>query len=577
MQRMNSIEFLRVDDELSVQVRVSPEPLTAADLRAQFSQSPFGRWQINQQWLETLLDDYQTCVHDVLEQRLPEGYLLERRLAVRKNANVSFQIADDLMVVKAVITAAWGGQPISANELVKLAQEAGVTFGFQRDQIIALVSAASRAEPGTQVPGVVAIGRVMQPGGSSRLEPLVEGLRPRLQRPVTHDEQAADLRDFGVLPSVHAGEPILRRVPPSPGIDGVNVKGQVQTAPIGQLVPWQLGEGVGVSPQDPDVIIATRDGMPRLADNSAYVDEIYAVKRVDLSTGHIQFKGSVIINGDVTESMKVIAGGNIYIKGTVEGSLIEAGGDIEIGGAIIGHQLQESEQKLHAQGVHFIVKEHYGDAEVYSTVVRASGNISCSFAQYAAIEAGGFFHAMKQLHHCHVNAQSVLVGKTDKPSGKVVGGSFMLEQTLTAGAIGSPSESRLLVSFNRKIQPVLERLVSLRQTAQSIRQEMEEIRRGVEAMRQMEKSESSQVQIQMLVQEFDSQKKILLALTQDIKQLEQLKSELMLQPALLARQQIFVGVDVRIGEEVYLVKQEHSGTKIAFDGSHIVLEPWSGN
>jgi hypothetical protein len=106
---------------------------------------------------------------------------------------------------------------------------------------------------------------------------------------------------------------------------------------------------------------------------------------------------------------------------------------------------------------------------------------------------------------------------------------------------------------------------------------MEEIRRGVETMRQMEKSESSQVQIQMLVQEFDSQKKILIALSQDIKQLDQLKNELMLQPALLARQQIFVGVDVRIGEEVYLVKQEHSGTKIAFDGTHIVLEPWSGH
>lgn len=577
MQRMNRIEFLRVDDELTVQVRVSPESLTAADVRQQLSSSPFARWQVNQQWLETLLDDYQTCVQDVAAQRLPEGYLLERRLALRKNAAISFQISDDVMQAKALITAAWGGLPISANDLVKLAHEAGISFGFQRDQIIALVSAASRAEPGTQTAGIIAVGRVMQPGANSRLEPLVEGLKPRLQKPVTHEEQAADLRDFGMLPSVHAGEPLVRRIPPTPGVDGVNVKGQVQTAPVGQSIPWQLGEGADVSPQDPDVLIATRDGMPRLADNAAFVDEVYAVKRVDISTGHIQFKGSVVINGDVTESMKVVAGGNIYIKGTVEGSLIEAGGDIEIGGAIIGHQLHESEQKLHAQGLHFAVIEHHGETEVYSTVVRANGNVSCSFAQYAAIETGGFFHAMKQLHHCHVNAQSVLVGKADKPSGKVVGGSFMLEQTLTAGAVGSPSESNLLVSFNRKIQPLLERLQSLRQTAQSIRQEMEEIRRGVETMRQMEKSESSQLQIHMLVQEFDSQKKILLALSQDIKHLDQLKTELMRQPALLARQQVFVGVDVRIGEEVYLVKQEHSGTKIAFDGSHIVLEPWSGN
>lgn len=575
MQCMNALEFVRVDDELSVRVRVNLEPLSISDVSHQFLASPFARWQLNQQWLETFVDDYQTCVHDVAEQRLPLGYVLERRIAIKKNATAIFQISDDLMVAKAAITAAWGGQPISANDLVKLAQEAGVSFGFQREQIIALVSAASRAEPGAQVTGIVAVGRVMQPGTNSRLQPLVEGLQPRLQKPVTHDEQAADLRDFGVLPSVHAGEPLVRRTPPTPGVDGVNVKGQVQTAPIGQVVPWQLGDGAAVSPHDPDVVIAVRDGMPRLADNTAFVDEVYAVKRVDISTGHIQFKGSVIINGDVTESMKVIAGGNIFVKGTVEGSLIEAGGDIEISGAIIGHQLHDIDAKAHTQGSHVAGIDQ--QVETYSTVVRANGNISCSFAQYAAVEAGGFFHAIKQLHHCQVNAQSVLVGKADKPSGKVVGGSYLLEKSLTAGAVGAPSESILHVSFNRKIQPVLERLASLRQTVQSIRQEMEEIRRGVETMRQMEKSESAQLQIQILVQEFDSQKKILLALVQDIKQLEQLKNELMLEPALFARQQLFVGVEVRIGEDILLIKQEHTGSKVAFDGAHLVLQPWTSS
>lgn len=570
---MHDIEFTRSNDELSVQIAIGITPVAASDIRAALAESPYARWQINVQLLEQCIDDVATCVVDVAEQRLPVGYVLERVIGTRKNASVTFQVSSDAMVAKAIIVAAWGGMPISANELVKQAHDAGINFGFQRDQIIALVSQASRAEPGSLIPGIIAIGRVMQPGENSKLVPLVDGLRPRLQKPIANDDQAADLRDFGTLPSVFAGEALVRRVPPTPGLDGVTVTGQVQQAPVGQLLPWQPGEGTAVSSQDSEVLVATRDGMPRMAETTAFVDEIYAVKTVDLSTGHIQFKGAVVINGDVTESMKVVAGGSIFIKGTVEGSLIEAGGDIEIGGAIIGHQLHEHEQKAHAAVAGHLLPPVDG---VYSTIVKAQGSISCSFAQYAKLTAGRDIHAMKQLNHCEVSATSVLVGKADKPSGKVVGGSYLLEQTLTAGMIGSPSESYLLVDFNRKIAPIAERIQSLRQTAQSIRQEMEEIRRGVEAMRHLEKSESTQLQMQMLVQEFDSQKKILLAITSDMKQLDELKASLIQAPALYARQHLYAGVDVRIGDEVLLVKQEHAGSKVALGDEHILLQSWHG-
>lgn len=570
---MHGIEFTRSDDDLTVLVTIGTDAVVASDIRAALAESPYARWQLNSLQVEQLIEDVATCLVDVAQQRLPVGYVLERVIGCRKNASISFQVSSDAMVAKAVITAAWGGAPISANELVKLAQDAGISFGFQRDQIIALISQASRAEPGALVPGIVAIGRVMQPGENSKLVPLVEGLRPRLQKPIANDDQAADLRDFGTLPSVFAGEALVRRVPPTPGVDGVTVTGQVQQAPVGQLLPWQPGEGTEVSTQDSDVLVATRDGMPRMADTAAFVDEIYAVKAVDLSTGHIQFKGAVVINGDVTESMKVVAGGSIFIKGTVEGSLIEAGGDIEIGGAIIGHQLQPHEHKAHAAAAsHLILPMH----DVFSTVVKAQGNISCSFAQYAQLQAGGHIHAIKQLNHCDVAAKSVLVGKVEKPAGKVVGGRYLLEQTLTAGMVGSPAESSLVVDFNRKISPVVERIQSLRQTAQSIRQEMEEIRRGVDALRHMEKSESTQLQIQMLVQEFDSQKKILLAITTDVKQLEEMKASLLKLPALYVRQHIYAGVDIRIGDEVFLIKQEHTGSKIILDDEHIVLQPWQG-
>src|SRR5690606_31711813 len=129
---------------------------------------------------------------------------------------------------------------------------------------------------------------------------------------------------------------------------------------------------VELSAQDPELLLAARDGLPRVVEHGATVDEVFTVKNVDLATGHIIFKGSVVINGDVTEGMKVIAGGNVFVKGFVEGTLIDAGGDIKIGGSIIGHQIPSAEKD-----------------SSYSTELKARGDIQCNLAQYARLSSEG--------------------------------------------------------------------------------------------------------------------------------------------------------------------------------------------
>ncbi|MQK95383.1 FapA family protein, partial [Escherichia coli] len=119
----------------------------------------------------------------------------------------------------------------------------------------------------------------------------------RSNKPVVLSQSRVDLRDFGVIPAVVAGQPVVRRLPPTKGVDGINVRGEITLAPPGQPLEWKPGEGAEVSPSDPDLLLASRDGMPRVLEASAAVDEVYSVKKVDLSTGHIQFKGAVIVNG----------------------------------------------------------------------------------------------------------------------------------------------------------------------------------------------------------------------------------------------------------------------------------------
>ncbi len=552
------MQFSKDADFIEVRVAVGLYDLTAQAIREALQEAGYARCFILTEQINQLLSDYLALQDDIKLNKLKEGVVVRRKIAERRNAVLAIQIAADSMSAVAEIVAAWGGTPVSANDLVKAAQEAGVHFGFQKDAIVQLVGSASRAEPGSKLQQVIAVGRLMQPGQNASFEALVEGLTVRSNKPLQVNESKVDLRDFGVIPSVRSGDPVIRRRPPTNGIDGVTVRGDITLASPGQQVEWKPGEGTEVCPTDVDMLIASRDGMPRVMEAGAAVDEVYAVKKVDLSTGHVQFKGSVIINGDVTESMKVIAGGNVFIKGMAEGSLIESGGDVRIGGAIIGHQFSAPD----------------GSLEHFSTVVRAAGSIQCTLAQYARIECNGDFHATKQINHCDVNARSVISGTEEKLNGKIVGGRFYLDFGLKAGSLGSLSESTLQINLNRRIDPILEKQQALKQNIAMVKHEMEQIRQSLEQMKQQDRSEAAQEQTKYLVDDFEAQKAIALALIEDVKRLEVDRVNKMAEGLVLVKQQMFAGVEFKLGTEILPVKREFGPSKIHQVDARLSIEPW---
>ncbi len=550
------IQFVRHDDVIEVQVNVSELPLTVQKIRDAMNEAGYGRCQLLMEQVSNFIADYEVIQSDIRLNKVSAGTQISRRIAVRRDAELKIIVAADQMSAVAEITAAWGGKPISANDVVKIAQEQGVSFGFQKDNIIQLVSQSSRAEPGVVHKAVIAIGRPMKPGENARFEPLVDGMNARSNRPMARDDERVDLRDFGVIPSVHHGEAIVRRLPPTNGVDGVSVVGEVTPAQPGQNIDWQVGEGTEISPQDPDLLIALKDGMPRLLEAGATVDEVYALKKVDLSTGHIIFKGSVIVNGDVTESMKIVAGGNIFIKGLVDGSLIESGGDINIGGSVIGHQMG-----------------HSAEEKTFSTVVRAKGDVKCALAQYVRFECGGELQVMKQLNHCSVSAKNVIAGQPDKLSGKIIGGDFLLETSLKAGTVGSPSESLLLVDMNRLVMPIIEKQQALRDSIQAIKREMEEIRLMIEQMKAQDQTPAMQQQIQMFVEDFETQKAIAVAMIADVKELEIERQAKLADCVIMVKQQLFAGVEIKIGTETLPVRREFGASKIGLVDGKIKIDP----
>jgi uncharacterized protein (DUF342 family) len=551
------MQFTEHNNSIKITVPVTLDALSAQDVNTQLQAAGFGRCLIIQDQITNLLVEYQQIQQKIKDKLQPEGVPLTYRIAEKRGAELSFAIADDQMSASAVITAAWGGAPVSANALVKGAQEAGIVFGFSKEHIIKLVSHASKAEPGSKVKLVIAKGRPVEHGQNSRFEAVIPEMESRRNKPLVHSEEKADLRDFGVIPAVRASDTLMRRHPPTPGVDGMTVTGSPIPATPGQVIEWNLAEGVELSPTDTDLLLAARDGLPRVIENGATVDEVFTVKNVDLATGHIIFKGSVVVNGDVTEGMKVIAGGNVFVKGFVEGTLIEAGGDITVGGSIIGHQIATAEK----------------DSE-YSTELKAKGDIQCNIAQYARLSCDGNLYINKQIMHCAVAAAKVYAGPEDNPNGKVIGGYYYLDYGIYTGNLGAPSSSNILIELNRQVDPIADKQEVLRSSISATKKDMQDVREQLEKLKKIEGNAQIEQRKQELQKEFEEHRDVAMALIEDVKQLELQRREKLDATLIVVRQQLFSAVEVHFGKDLIRSRREYGPSKILLIDGSPAIEPF---
>jgi len=129
----------------------------------------------------------------------------------------------------------------------------------------------------------------------------------------------------------------MRRHPPGSGIPGFKINGEVIAARPGKVLPFKPGKGAEIASADPDLLLASQEGLPSIMPQGMQVDDVMTIKQVDARHGHINFHGSVIITGNVCEGMKVKSGGSVTIGGAIESAIVEAALDVTVASGIIGH------------------------------------------------------------------------------------------------------------------------------------------------------------------------------------------------------------------------------------------------
>jgi len=143
---------------------------------------------------------------------------------------------------------------------------------------------------------------------------------------------------FSDFINVSADTPLARRIPPVPGVDGMDVLGNVIKASPAKDAPLLGGEGTAFDSADSNFLLSSCGGS--LTQHSDGVIEVRPSKKIDGDagplTGNISFPGDLIITGSVHSGFSVEAAGSLKVLGDVNDAVIRCGGDFILRGGVFG-------------------------------------------------------------------------------------------------------------------------------------------------------------------------------------------------------------------------------------------------
>jgi uncharacterized protein (DUF342 family) len=422
--------------DLNITPIKNADEITEADIIELILQSPYSKFCPNTANIKKAVTELNTALENLLDKQI--GRDITYQVLERIDASISIAIDSDEMGATAKITAAQGGKHLSAKAILTSAQEAGVKKGFSKEELVKLAKLAARAEPNNIVTLQIASGKLAINGKDAEIKSLVESAQSRILRPKKQQDGSVDMRDLGDIICVKVGDPLAKKVPLTIGHKGYTVTATPLPAEPGNDVSLISGEGTAISSSNQNILVSEKVGLPKKIANGMEVDEVYKINNVTVATGNINFTGSVIINGDVNEGMKVIASGDVTVGGVVESATIEAGGDITISGGIIGRK-------------HDIEKIKITDVKM-SVNINARGDVYAKYCQYAEINCSKNVRIESQLLHSLLNIQGGLkVGTESHSNGKLIGGYIKAGTFVTAGIIGATAGSNTVINFEHEI------------------------------------------------------------------------------------------------------------------------------
>lgn len=396
-----------------VQAVIEPRPdtsLTGHDVLAQLKTMGCGDWAVFNDTIMNLPKLFKSVKQTTLAD-----------IAEKRDAIMTLTVGSDELAAHLTLTPPRGGTSVTQQDVLALLARHKVKHGVLRDAVTAAVA--------TQTAGQITVAQATLPahGDDARFEILVPEITAGRAQENPHGR--VEYREISSFRRVQPGTPLLRKIPATSGTGGTTVTGKIIPARPGRDLPFTAPlDGMMVDTADGNLLLAAISGQAVIVEHGVRVEPVIELNNVDLSSGDIDFEGTVYISGDVAAGLRIRTRSDIFVGGTVEGATLEAGGNIKVNKGVIGRGELRQEDRTRGVGL---------------ARLTAAGSVQARFMENALIETGGDVLIDELLAHCEVTAEgAVVVGKAKARKGHILGGSIRAAHGIHAQVIGSAAGVR---------------------------------------------------------------------------------------------------------------------------------------
>ena len=549
---MNGVTISFDKSRTYINIMLNPSEFTSEvdmrEVRKQLESGETKRLYVSEKSLKSACD---TANHYF---KTGDGTVVQERIGERKNAEVEFRLPEDGMMANLVLTTPYGGKLPSLATVKSLAVKNRVVRGVSTKKIEAMLKAARNAAPGTVLEETIAKGLPARNGKNSKFVPLVPNALERVLRPQTNEGERVDMRNLGEVICVKVNTPVLRRTPPTKGRTGFDVKGNTIPAVQGEWIDFKMGTGTVVSDSDANLLMSSISGMPKYRDQIMNIDDTFICNGVNVGTGHINYEGAVLVNGDVTEKMQIKAAGDVTINGFVESAYIESGGDIIITEGAMGK-----------------VNDKQGD---FQCRLVAAGSIHVQHGQGIDIQCSGDITVGRQLAYSRLRCGgAVIVGQIDKPMGNLFACDIISQDRIEAGTLGAVSGSTLKVDFSPGFNQLLERKDSLDELLRQIRENNLKHKEKIDLIQAKKIPKELQRKAAEALELFNNESALLEWLENKANDVKAAKEHYQADIKLIANKRLYPGVSAKLNNRNWRSEREYDRAKIHYDSHQWHYEP----
>ena len=377
------------------------------------------------------------------------------------DASLGIEISqDEMQAFVRMVPPKTGGRTLEEDQIIEALAQRNIVQGVNKAEITRLLDDEIFHQPVE-----VAKGEFPVNGEDARIDYKFRTSTDDIV--LTEDEKTGkmDYHNLNLVENVVVGQVLAILVPALPAKHGRTVTGKKLEAKPGKEIPLPIGKNCKAI-ENNTKIVSEINGQVQLIKGLINVDPIYEVQgNVGLATGNIVFLGSVLVRGNVDDTLTIKAAGNIDIRGSVGNSKLEAEGDIYLRQGCAGKDGAE---------------------------IIAGHDIYAKFVEHAKLlKAENDVIITEGLMHSHVRA-----GKRVICNGKraqIVGGDVLAGEEVNAKTIGSPSytETMIEVGIDPKSR---EEMTTLTVERADLREKLKEVSLNVNTLAEQKKSLRGKIQ-----------------------------------------------------------------------------------